>query len=240
MKRSTERILTTHTGSLPRPPDLLAMAAAIERGGGDMTAFEARVPSAVAEIVRKQVENGVDIVNDGEAGKPSYATYVKDRLTGFEETEAEEFFMQADLADFPEYRERYRQRRGGLGIKRPACTGPVAYKDRSAVDRDLDNLRAAVANSSAAEAFMSAASPGVISIFLRNKYYKSHEAYVAALADAMKTEYEAIHQAGFVLQVDCPDFAMGRHIQFPGATLAEFRRNIEMHVEALNHALAAV
>jgi 5-methyltetrahydropteroyltriglutamate--homocysteine methyltransferase len=243
MKRSTERILTTHTDSLPRPSDLLTLIQAMESGAGDVAVFEARVRSAVAEIVRKQVEAGVDIVNDGEMGKPSYATYVKDRLTGFAETSEPEVMMaQADLAEFPEYRERYRARRAGVGavLRRPACTGPVSHKDRKPVEREINDLKAAVAQSGPAEAFMSAASPGVISIFLDNRYYKTHEAYVAALADAMKTEYEAIHQAGFVLQVDCPDLAMGRHIQFPDATLAEFRKNLEMHIEALNHALAGI
>ena len=244
MKRSTERILTTHAGSLPRPPDLLAKAAAIERGGGDIAAFEARVPSAVAEIVRQQVEAGVDIVNDGEQGKPSYATYVKDRLTGFEEggTTEQMMMVQADMADFPEYRTRYAARRAEAGavLRRPSCTGAVSYKDRKAVDKEISNLKAAVAQSKPAEAFMSAASPGVISYFLPNHYYKTHEAYVAALADAMKTEYNAIHQAGFVLQVDCPDLAMGRHIQFPNASVAEFRKNIEMHIDALNHALSDI
>jgi len=244
MKRSTERILTTHTGSLPRPPDLLAMAAAIERGSGDMAAFEARTPSAVAEIVRRQVEAGVDVVNDGEQSKPSYATYVRDRLTGFEEggTTEQMMMVQADMADFPEYRQRYSARRADAGaiLRRPSCTGAVSYKDRNAVDKDINNLKAAMAQSKPTEAFMSAASPGVISYFLQNRYYKTHEAYVSALADAMKTEYNAIHQAGFVLQVDCPDLAMGRHIQFANASVAEFRKNIEMHIDALNHALADI
>lgn len=244
MKRSTERILTTHTGSLPRPPDLLAMAAAIERGGGDLAAFEAHVPSAVTEIVRRQVEAGVDVVNDGEQSKPSYATYVRDRLTGFEEggTTEQMMMVQADMADFPEYRQRYSARRADAGaiLRRPSCTGAVSYKDRKAVDKDINNLKAAVAQSKPIEAFMSAASPGVISYFLQNRHYKTHEAYVAALADAMKTEYNAIHQAGFVLQVDCPDLAMGRHIQFANASVAEFRKNIEMHIDALNHALADI
>jgi 5-methyltetrahydropteroyltriglutamate--homocysteine methyltransferase len=220
------------------------MAAAIERGDGDMAAFEARVPSAVAEIVRQQVEAGVDVVNDGEQGKPSYATYVKDRLTGFEEggTTEQMMMVQADMADFLEYRQRYSARRADAGaiLRRPSCTGAVSYKDRKAVDKEISNLKAAVAQSKPAEAFMSAASPGVISYFLPNHYYKTHEAYVAALADAMKTEYNAIHQAGFVLQVDCPDLAMGRHIQFPNASVAEFRKNIEMHIDALNHALSDI
>ena len=239
MKRSTDRILTTHTGSLPRPADLLPLIAAADSGKqSDLKQMQARVRSAVAEVVRKQIEAGVDIVNDGEAGKPSYATYVKDRLTGFH-GEADVMAI-GDLADYPEFGERF-ARLGVLdALKRPACTEAITYRDRDAVARDLANLKDAVAAAHPAEAFMSAASPGVISIFLGNHYYKSHEAYLAALADAMKTEYAAIHQAGLILQVDCPDFAMGRHIQFPDASVAEFRNQLELHVEALNHALAGI
>jgi 5-methyltetrahydropteroyltriglutamate--homocysteine methyltransferase len=239
MKRSTDRILTTHTGSLPRPADLLPLIAAAESGKQtDLGRLQARMQSAVAEIVRLQVEAGVDIVNDGEAGKPSYATYVKDRLTGFN-GEADAMAV-ADLTDYPEFGERF-ARQGVLEtLKRPACTEPIAYQDRAAVGQDIANLKAAVASFNPAQAFLSAASPGVISIFLGNHYYKSHETYLAALADAMKIEYAAIHQAGFILQVDCPDFAMGRHIQFPDLSVAEFRKQLEMHVEALNHALADI
>jgi 5-methyltetrahydropteroyltriglutamate--homocysteine methyltransferase len=239
MKRSTERILTTHTGSLPRPSDLLPLIAAAEAGNvADVERLRSRVRSAVAEVVRKQIDAGVDIVNDGEAGKPSYSTYVKDRLTGFH-GEADVMAI-ADLADYPEFGERF-ARQGVLEtLKRPACTAPISYKDLDAVNRDIADLKAATAEVKPAEAFMSAASPGVISIFLGNHYYKTHEAYLAALADAMKTEYNAIYQAGLILQVDCPDFAMGRHIQFPDATVAEFRKHLEMHVEALNHALAGI
>jgi 5-methyltetrahydropteroyltriglutamate--homocysteine methyltransferase len=239
MKRSTDRILTTHTGSLPRPADLLSLLEAKESGAAkDAAAFNARLRSAVAEVVRQQIQAGVDIVNDGEAGKPSYATYVKDRLSGYGgETE---LMPIADLADFPAYGERFLSDRVIETLKRPACTGPVTYRDRSAVDADIDNLKAAVAQAQPAEAFMSAASPGVISIFLGNQHYETHATYVAALAGAMRNEYQAIHQAGFVLQVDCPDLAMGRHIQFPDLTLAKFRENIEMHVEALNYALAGI
>jgi 5-methyltetrahydropteroyltriglutamate--homocysteine methyltransferase len=242
MKRSTERILTTHTGSLPRPDDLLPLIKAMEAGNTtNVAGFDTRVRSAVAEIVRKQVEAGVDVVNDGEAGKPSYATYVKDRLSGFGAEASTELLPGiADLNDYPEYGERFRSQRAVADLKRPACDGPVAYRNRKDVDKELENLKAAVAQAKPTEAFMSAASPGVISIFLPNTYYKTHEAYLAALADAMKTEYNAIHQAGIILQVDCPDLAMGRHIQFPDASLSEFRKNIERHVEALNHALSDI
>jgi 5-methyltetrahydropteroyltriglutamate--homocysteine methyltransferase len=239
MKRSTDRILTTHTGSLPRPADLLPLISAAEKGElSDITRMHTRVRSAVGEVVRKQIEAGVDIVNDGEASKPSYSTYVKDRLSGFH-GEADVMAI-ADLADYPEFGERF-ARQGVLDVlKRPACTEAIVYQNREPVDRDIADLKAAVADCSPAETFMSAASPGVISIFLGNHYYKTHEAYLAALADAMKTEYAAIHKAGLILQVDCPDFAMGRHIQFPDATVSEFRKQLEMHVEALNHALAEI
>jgi 5-methyltetrahydropteroyltriglutamate--homocysteine methyltransferase len=239
MKRSTDRILTTHTGSLPRPSDLLSMMTAAESGGAaDAKQLQTRIRSAVAEVVRKQVHAGVDIVNDGEASKPSYSTYVKDRLTGFN-GEADVMAI-ADLADYPEFGERF-ARQGVLDtLKRPACTAPITYKNLDAVNQDIADLKAAIAESKPVEAFLTAASPGVISIFLGNHHYKTHEAYLAALADAMKTEYDAIHQAGLILQVDCPDFAMGRHIQFPDATVDEFRRNLSLHVEALNHARAGI
>jgi len=241
MKRSTERILTTHTGSLPRPADLLPLIQAMENDTGNPAAFGIRVRSAVAEIVRTQVQAGIDIVNDGEMGKPSYATYVKDRLNGFEQTtQSEPFAGPADLADYPEYQERYNLRRAVATLKRPKCVGEVSYKDSGAVEKEIDDLRAGVAQSQAAEAFLSAASPGVISIFLSNEHYKTHEAYLAALAEAMKPEYEAIYRAGFVLQVDCPDLAMGRHIQFPDLSLAAFRKRNDVHVEVLNGALGNI
>jgi len=236
MKRSTERILTTHTGSLPRPDDLVTMLYARDKGElQDQAAFEVRVKTAVAEVVRKQIECGVDVVNDGEAGKVGYSTYVKDRLTGFEGEAAP--VRAADLLEFPEYARRvFRANR----MHRPACTGPIAYKDKAALQRDIENFKAALPSVNPEEAFLSAASPGVISLFLKNDYYPNHEAYLAALADAMKEEYNAIHQAGFLLQVDCPDLAMGRHIQFADASLEEFRRNAELHVEALNLAVADI
>jgi len=146
----------------------------------------------------------------------------------------------ADLADFPEYREHHNLRRAASTLVRPKCVGEVRHKDDRAVAQEIEDLRSATANSPAAEAFLSAASPGVISIFLPNDYYKTHDAYLAALAEAMKPEYEAIHRAGFILQVDCPDLAMGRHIQFPDLSVAEFRQKIELHVEMLNGALSNI
>jgi 5-methyltetrahydropteroyltriglutamate--homocysteine methyltransferase len=241
MKRSTDRILTTHTGSLPRPNDLLEILRKKEsREAYDETALAERVKSAVAEVVRRQIDAGIDIVNDGEMGKPSYSTYVKDRLSGFDGSEKSAPLMAADLGEFRDFTRRG-GRESGVGVlKRPACTGPIAYRDRDAVAADIANLKAALAGLNPAEAFISAASPGVVTFFLTNKYYPTHEAYIRAIADAMKVEYETICAAGFVLQVDCPDLAMSRHIQFKDLSLPEFRKTIEMHIEALNHALANV
>jgi 5-methyltetrahydropteroyltriglutamate--homocysteine methyltransferase len=235
MKRSTDRILTTHTGSLPRPDDLVTMLYANDKGElQDQATFEKRVREAVSEVVRKQIDCGVDVVNDGEAGKIGYSTYVKDRLTGFEGQAGP--VRAADVLDFPEYARRvYR-----VTAQRPACTGPITYRDKDALRKDIENFKAALQDVSPEEAFMSAASPGVISLFLKNDYYPNHEAYLTALAEAMKTEYDAIHQAGLLLQLDCPDLAMGRHIQFADASVAEFRKMAELHIDALNHALSDI
>ena len=233
MKRSTDRILTTHTGSLPRPRDLTTMLEALDAGTlPDAAAFEARVRRAVAEVVRQQVETGVDVVNDGEQGKVGYSTYVRHRLTGFGGQSAVP--MRADWADFPEAAARGERR---STVSRPACDGPIEWKDRTAVQKDVASLRAAVDAAPPTEAFMTAASPGVIAHFLPNQHYPTREAYLARLVDVMKDEYDAIHRAGFVLQVDCPDLAMGRHLAFADLSNAEFVKVAEGNVEALNHAL---
>ena len=233
MKRSTERILTTHTGSLPRPRDLTAMLEAIDAGSAPApAAFEARVSRAVAEVVRRQVDAGVDVVNDGEQGKVGYSTYVRHRLTGFDGQRAVP--MRADWADFPEAAERLGR---SSAVARPSCNGPIDWKDRTAVARDVANLRAALEVAQPAEAFLTAASPGVIAHFLRNEHYPSRDAYLARLVDVMKEEYDAVHRAGFVLQVDCPDLAMARHLAFSDLSNAAFLKIAEANVEALNHAL---
>jgi 5-methyltetrahydropteroyltriglutamate--homocysteine methyltransferase len=241
MNEQHERILTTHTGSLPRPARLLQLLLARENGETDRVALESEVTSAVAEIVRTQIAAGVDIVNDGEMGKIGYSTYVKDRLTGFEGESialgmAQSTTRLTDLADFPDFAARFLENSPARSLKMPACNGPISYKGRDELRLDLDNLRAALGGISPADTFMSAASPGVISLFLQNTYYPNREAYIADLAAAMKTEYDAINRAGFMLQLDCPDLAMGRHIQFGDQDLAEFRRNAVLNVEALNHA----
>lgn len=239
MQQSTDRILTTHTGSLPRPMDLVTMLYDKDQGRAlDPALFSVRVQTATAELVQQQIACGVDVVNDGEAGKVGYSTYVKDRLTGFDGSASP--LAIADLAEFPNYAERLFRGTPIETMLRPACTGPIAYLGRAAVQQDIANLQAALQGGTHREAFLSAASPGVISLFLKNDYYPNHETYLAALAAAMKQEYDAIHRAGFVLQVDCPDLAMGRHIQFAEASLDEFRRQAALHVEALNHALADI
>jgi 5-methyltetrahydropteroyltriglutamate--homocysteine methyltransferase len=233
MKLSTDRILTTHTGSLPRAEDLTTTLEALDAGRmPDPAAFDARVRRAVGEVVRRQLEAGIDIVNDGEQGKVGYSTYVRHRLTGFDGQAAVP--TRADWADFPAAAARGERR---STVMRPACNGPIEWKDRTAVERDIANFKAALASVKPADAFMSAASPGVIAHFLKNEHYPSRDAYLARLADVMKEEYDAIHRAGFVLQIDCPDLAMGRHLAFPDLSNAEFLKIAAANIEALNHAL---
>jgi len=243
MKRSTERFLTTHTGSLPRPEDLVRMMYAKEEGVPvEREALAARIRSAVEEVVQKQSQAGVDIVNDGEMSKPSYATYVKDRLAGFGGTG--NTFVYQDLADFPNLAKKVFGDPGRSRRKTPGCNAAIAVRDRDAARSDVDNLKAAFGklgpDKAAGEMFMSAASPGVIGLFFRNDHYPSQEKYLFAIAEAMRHEYETVAKAGIVLQIDCPDLAMGRHIQYAGLSLEEFRKKARLHVEALNHALANI
>jgi 5-methyltetrahydropteroyltriglutamate--homocysteine methyltransferase len=236
MRRSATRILTTHTGSLPRPADLIRMMFAKEEGVPvDSVALDARIRAAVAEVVQKQVDAGLDLVNDGEMSKPSYATYVKDRLNGFGGESRP--LSYRDLVDFPEMAARVFGDPGRSRRRTPACDAPITVRDPRAAQRDADNLKAAAAGR---PGFLTAASPGVISLFFANTHYPSHEAYLFAIAEAMRPEYETIARAGFILQVDCPDLGMGRHIQYADLSLDQFRKMARMHVEALNHALAGV
>jgi 5-methyltetrahydropteroyltriglutamate--homocysteine methyltransferase len=230
MKRSTERILTTHTGSLPRPPELTAGLERRDRGEGANGELGTRIREAVSDVVRRQVEAGVSVVNDGEASKIGYSTYVTERLDGFG-GQSEPGPPPADLEDFPEYMQSVMGRRLPA---MPACVGPLSYRDPSAVRGDIANLKAALEGVEVEDAFMSAASPGVIALFLQNQHYPSHEDYLAALADAMKAEYDEIHRAGLVLQLDCPDLASTRHRY--GESLEEFRSRVKLHIEALDHA----
>jgi 5-methyltetrahydropteroyltriglutamate--homocysteine methyltransferase len=235
MKRSSERFLTTHTGSLPRPDDLVRMMYAKEEGVPvDAAALERRVAAAVEEVVRKQAQAGVDIVNDGEMSKPSYATYIKDRLAGF--GGMGNSFVYQDLVEFPKLAQRVFGDPGRSRRKTPACNAAISVRDENAARTDVAHLKAALAQVDAQEGFLTAASPGVVQLFFRDEHYGSEEAYLAAIAEAMRAEYETITNAGFVLQIDCPDLGMGRHIQYANLSLEEWRRKAAMHVEALNEA----
>jgi 5-methyltetrahydropteroyltriglutamate--homocysteine methyltransferase len=239
MKHSTERFLTTHTGSLPRPDDLVRMMYAKEEGVPvDAPALAARVRAAVSDVVRKQRDAGIDLVNDGELSKPSYATYIKDRLDGFGGTG--NTFVYQDLAEFPRLAQRVFGDPGRSRRKTPACNAPIGVRDQKAAQTDVGNLTAALQASGGGEAFMSAASPGVVSLFFRNDHYPDQESYLHAIAEAMRVEYECVASAGVVLQIDCPDLGMGRHIQYADLSLAEFRKRARLHVEVLNHALRNV
>ena len=228
MKRSTERFLTTHTGSLPRPDDLIRMMYAKEEGVPiDAQALAERVRSAVAEVVKKQADAGVDLINDGELSKPSYATYIKDRLNGFGGTG--NTFVYQDLAEFPKLAQKVFGDPGRSRRKTPACNAAISVRDAAAARTDADNLKAALKGVTGAEGFMSAASPGVVSLFFRNDHYKDQDAYLEAIAEAMRDEYETVTKAGFTLQIDCPDLGMGRHIQYADLDLKDFRRRIGAH-----------
>jgi 5-methyltetrahydropteroyltriglutamate--homocysteine methyltransferase len=237
MSTSTGRILTTHTGSLPRPDDLIRTNFAKADGVPvDERLLAERVESAVLEVVNKQLAAGVSVINDGEMSKPSYATYVKDRLHGFGGSAVESYFF-ADLADYPKSLELVAANPGRRKRHAPACNAPITVKDPGAPDLDMLNLKKAVASRSPAGLFSSAASPGVVSIFFANEHYATDEEYLFAIAEAMRHEYEAIAAAGATVQLDCPDLAMGRHSTYAKLDLAAFRKRIALNVEALNHAV---
>ena len=242
MKTSQHRILTTHVGSLPRSDAVVELLQQRESGGAvDAAAFERTMRQAVADVVKRQVDIGIDAVSDGETAKISYVTYVKDRLSGFaDEGSTEAAKPHLDLAPFPDLRRKMALLTGARRFKRVACIGPVALRDRAGLQRDLDNMRQATAAARPVDAFLNAASPGVVTSFLPNQYYSTHEAYIEAVAAAMREEYEAIVAAGFNLQIDCPDLAMSRHTGFQDLTEAQFLKRAQFHVEALNGALANV
>ncbi|UWR05607.1 cobalamin-independent methionine synthase II family protein (plasmid) [Ruegeria conchae] len=233
------RISTTHVGSLPRSQEVVDFIFAREREEPfDQAAFDACMTAAVSETVRKQAGAGIDIVSDGETSKISYATYVKDRYTGFAGDSPRN--APADLKMFPGFLQRLADDGGTPQYARPMCVGEVRSKGQDELQKDIDNLRAAMAEHGIERGFMNAASPGVISLFLQNDFYPTREAYLAALADAMKEEYETIVGAGLDLQLDCPDLALSRHMLFTDLSDDEFLKVADMHVEALNHALQNV
>jgi 5-methyltetrahydropteroyltriglutamate--homocysteine methyltransferase len=235
MKRSAERILTTHTGSLPRPPKVVELMLA-EQGNPGARAAELAdaVRAAVAEVVRRQIDCGLDVINDGEQGRTDYTTHVKDRLTGFDGPSSPP--LGTGEPDFPELSAMLAYFASPFQ-HRPACSGPVAWSDFAAVEADIARAKAAMAGTPAVEWFMTSPSPGQIARYLKNRHYPSDEAYLYALADVMAREYRAVVDAGFVLQLDCPDLALSRHMVFAHLSLEEFRKVITTHVEALNHAV---
>ncbi|MHA1536121.1 MAG: cobalamin-independent methionine synthase II family protein [Alphaproteobacteria bacterium] len=243
MNASTDRILTTHAGSLPRPDDLIAPMIAKDRGEPyDEAALAARVPEAVAEIVAKQVACGVDIVSDGELSKISYVNYIKHRIAGFGEP-APLDWQARDLVDHPPpspppppQGRSADSPPAAANADPPACRGPLSVHDRAPLEADLAAFRSAVNQEKPLGAFLNAASPGVVAHFMPNKYYPSHEAYVDALAEVLRDEYEAIHEAGFILQIDCPDLAMAKHMGRTEIPLEDFRKSITHKIAALNRA----
>jgi len=237
MKTSTDRILTTHVGSLPRPGNLIALLhKKDQKKPYDKAKFDAIVTESVDEIVARQVEIGIDLVSDGEMSKISYATYLKDRLNGFEGT-ATENRAAADLLEFIDYA-RLLVEQGGTerSLQGPACDGPLSVRDDAPLQKDLANFKSAIRNHHPLEGFLTASSPGVVSVFLQNQYYPDNDAYLEALANILKEEYEAIVASGAVLQLDCPDLAMGRHIVHRKKSNSEFRKVAARHIEVLNAA----
>ena len=236
MRTSGDRILTTHVGSLPRPDALAALLLAKEHGEDyDRDALDRLTEKAVRDAVADQRAIGLDIVNDGEVGRTGYATYIQDRLSGFSGESPSLRFD--DLSDFPGYRRQMGQAAGTRRLHRPRCTGPVELRDGAPLAHEIERLTAALDGAGAAEGFMNAASPGVIAVFQENDFYPDMDAYLGALADAMKPEYEAIVQAGLILQIDCPDLAMGRHVIYSAEDDSAFLRRAAMQVEVLNAAL---
>ena len=233
------RIKTTHVGSLPRTQKAVDFIFAREnRQDYDSTAFDAAMTEAASNTVRRQVEAGIDVVSDGETSKISYATYVKDRYTGFDGDSPRN--APADLKLYPTFLERLKDDGGTPKYARPMCVGEVKSKGQGELETDIANLKAGMAAHGATEAFMNAASPGVISLFLQNDFYPTRDAYLAALADAMRDEYRTIVDSGLMLQLDCPDLALSRHMIFTDLSDAEFVKIADAHVEAMNHALDGI
>ncbi len=239
MKTSQDRILTTHVGSLPRPPELRQLLVRKDQGEAyDKAELDRLTRQAVADIVRRQADAGVDIVNDGEMSKPGYSTYIADRLSGFSGHEPAK--PRLDTREHPNFVAAYERMTGANVARRAVCIGPVAVRDREPLAQDVANLRAALAGVNVTEGFMTAASPGLVPVFQTNRHYPTHEAYVEAIAAAMQEEYEGIANAGFVLQLDCPDLAMAHHTSFQDLSETDFLKRAAFHVEVLNHSLRNV
>ena len=239
MRRSTDHILTTHVGSLPRSQTLVDALLKKDHGEAyDPAEYDRVVSGAVHDAVALQAKLGIDIPSDGEQSKVSYSTYMMDRLTGFGGDN--ERRVALDLQEYPEFRQKMARMTGTQEFRRSSCVGPVAVKDLSSLHTDIKNLVSAARDAGVAEAFMNSASPGLVTAFQPNKYYSTHEAYLSALADAMKEEYRAIVDAGLLLQLDCPDLAMAAHIAFQDLSEADFIKRADLHVEAMNAALEGI
>ena len=235
----TKRFLTTHVGSLPRSQDVVDQIFARERGEPvDEATFDAIMASAVDDVVRRQVQAGIDIVSDGEMSKISYATYIKDRYTGFDGDSPRR--TPADLLDYPGFMKRLSSGGGTPTYRRPCCTGPIAVKDSEPLRKDIAHVKAAAHKHGATQVFMNAASPGVVSLFQPNQYYANDDDYLEALAHALRHEYHAIVDAGLILQLDSPDLGLGRHMMYKDLEEEAYLARIERHVEALNLALVAI
>jgi 5-methyltetrahydropteroyltriglutamate--homocysteine methyltransferase len=242
MNRSTDRILTTHTGSLPRPPELMALLNERAEGGAfDVDGFRAQVRSAMEVAVRRQVEAGIDLVSDGEMGKAGFANYVMDRMTGFGGEDSGRAFAPQDVSDFPAMAQRLFGSQPATRLRRPSNDGAITYTGGDELAADLSDFGAALAAvPSAVGAFLPAASAGCVVQIMPSTHYATRREYLFALSEALRTEYRAITEAGYTLQVDCPDLAMGRHTEFGQRPLGDFLQNIELHVEALNHGLEGI
>ena len=239
MRLSTDRILTTHVGSMPRPQKLVDALLRKDRGETyDVAEFDQTIQDAIAAVVARQTDAGIDVPSDGEASKVSYSTYMMDRLTGFGGDNQRKVAL--DLAPYPEFREKMGRMTGSQEFRRASCIGPIAVKDLQPLQIDIDNMLAAMKASGVQEGFMNSASPGLVTAFQPNQYYATHEEYVWALSDAMKQEYRMIIESGLILQLDCPDLAMARHTGFQDLSEAEFVRRAEIHVEAMNAALEGI
>lgn len=239
MKLSTDRILTSHVGSLPRSQEVVDFLFTQDRGEPyDQAAFDAAMQKGVEEVVAKQAQVGIDVVSDGETSKISYATYIRHRLTGFEGDSSRP--TPQDLDDFPAFRDRLVKEGHSATYKRPVCKGPITVKDMAPLTKDIARMKQALSKTTVTEGFMTAVSPGTIAVFQPNEYYPTHEKYMEALAEVMKSEYEAIAASGILVQLDCPDLAMGRHSRFKALSREEFLRHAEIQVDALNHAVANI
>jgi 5-methyltetrahydropteroyltriglutamate--homocysteine methyltransferase len=233
MKTSTDRILTTHVGSLPRPAALEAKLLKREKGeisGEELATLPDEIAAAVKDAVKRQAELGISIIDDGEMSKYAYSTYARERMTGL--TGVDQPLALSELAEFPNFAQRIK-----LDIKTPACVGPLSYQGEAALATDIANLKAALEHVSIEEAFMNASSPGIMARYMPNQYYPTQEAYLYALADSMQDEYEAVAGSGFLLQIDGPDLALGRHFRPQPADVKEFRKEVALLVEVINHAL---